>query len=127
MSRIRFLSWSLHTGRSPVNADIVSLISRIIKTIPVRVRPNWIKNHQDADKTAKKLTVEAQMKIIANVMALNFLERCPSVAKGGPRNNSNHFPTIQASLVINNQHINTLTAERMRQRIKLRKYTIYFG
>ena len=100
--------------------------SRIIKTIPVTVRLNWIKSHQDADKTAKKLTVEAQMKIKADVMASNFLERCPSVAKGGPRNNSSHFPTMQVSLIINNQRIHTSTAERMRQSIKLRNYNIYF-
>ena len=119
LSRIRFLSWSLHTGRPPANADmIVSLISRIIKTIPVTVRLNWIKSHQDADKTAKKLTVEAQMKIKADVMASNFLERCPSVvAKGGPRNSSSLFPKMQASLIINNQPIHTSTAERMRQSI----------
>ena len=92
---------------------IVSLISRIIKTIPVTVRLNWIKSHQDADKTAKKLTVEAQMKIKADVMASNFLERCPSVAKGGPRNSSNHFPTMQPSLIINNQW--------MRQGYKVKK------
>ena len=105
---------------------IVSLISRIIKTIPVTVRLNWIKSHQDADKTAKKLTVEAQMNITADIMASNFLERCHSVAKGGPRNNSSHFHTMQASLIINNQRIHTSTAERMRQSIKLRNYNIYF-
>ena len=124
-SRIR--SWSLHIGRPPANADIVSLILRIIKTIPVRVRLNWIKAHQDADKTAKKFTVEAQMNMMADVITSNFLERCPSVAKGGPRNSSNYFPTMQASLIINNQGIHISTAERMRQRIKLRKDTNYFG
>ena len=60
-------------------------------------------------------------------MASNFLERCPSVAKGGPRNNSSHFPTMQVSLIINNQRIHTSAAERMRQSIKLRNYNIYFG
>jgi len=117
LSRIRFLSWSLHTGRTPANTDIVSLISRIIKTIPVTVRLNWIKAHQDADKKAKKLTVEAQMNITADIMASNFLERCHSVAKGGPRNNSSHFHTMQASLIINNQPIHKSTAEPMRQSI----------
>ena len=118
LSRIRFLSWSLHTGRTPANTDIVSLISRIIKTIPVTVRLNWIKAHQDADRKAKKLTVEAQMNITVDVKASNFLERCPSVvAKGGPRNSSSLFPKMQASLIINNQPIHTSTAERMRQSI----------
>ena len=56
------------------------------------------------------------MNISADVMTS---KRCPSVAKGGPRNSSSHFPTMQASLIINNQ--------RMRQSIKLRNYNIYFG
>ena len=54
------------------------------------------------------------MKIMADVMASNFLERRPSVAKkGGPRNSSSHVPTMQPSLIINNQW--------MRQEYKAKK------
>jgi len=43
LARVRFLSWSKHTGRPPANADIVSLLAELIHTLLIAAEVTWIK------------------------------------------------------------------------------------
>jgi hypothetical protein len=72
----------------------------------VAVKIHWIKAHQDNNgKVEEKLTLSAEMIITVDAMASNFLQRCISIATGGPRQRMPHFPTMQASLLIEDKRI----------------------
>ena len=116
-AQVRFLTWSKHTGCPPANEDIVSALkAEFIHTL---VKVKLIKSHQNKrEVNGTKLTTSATLDIVAEATASNFLARCPNEASGGPRQNSPHYPTMQASPIIATSRIHTTgTAAQMRQYI----------
>ena len=119
IARLDFISWSKHRGQSPENADIVSLLTDISKELYIDIKIQWIKTHQDNAATTQRLTSIASMNVQADSLASQYLLGQPTTATGGPRRASRHFPTMYASLLIEDRRIHSFTSAQIRSTLKV--------
>ena len=69
------------------------------------------------------------MNVQADSLASQYLQGQPTTATGGPRRASRHFPTMYASLLIEDRRIHSFTSAQIRSHIKQGHHyrTSYFG
>ena len=129
IARLDFISWSKHQGLPPANSDIVSLLADISKKLYIDIKIQWIKTHQDNAATTQRLTSIASMNVQADSLASQYLLGQPiTAATGGPprRPPSRHFPTVYASLLIEDRRIHSFTSAQIRSHIKGYHHKTYF-
>jgi Reverse transcriptase (RNA-dependent DNA polymerase) len=125
ISRISFLSWTLHTGRPPANADIVAIIASEIKTLQVNIQLRWIKAHQDKNKNTP-LSLAAKLNITADSIAGNHWSIHKPLAEEGQDTPTPHYKSMHASMILDNCRIHSFTSKTIRLHIKTSKYLQYF-
>ena len=126
IARLDYLSCTLHPGRPPANADIVSFLTHLLSDLCCRVHIKWVKSHQDNTSGQSKLSIAAALNVKADQLASEFLKQCKNTSTGGPRNTSEHFEWMQASLLVNGSRIHSSTGRAMREHIQETRYQIYF-
>ena len=107
-------------GRPPPNADIVSFIYHLIQKLPLRVKLDWVRSHQDeTSKQKTPLSSSALLNVRADSIAYTFLAEHPI-------QNSEHFPHMNASLLIGKIRIHSSTAHQIHTAIQEEAYREFF-
>ena len=101
-------------GRPPPNADIISFVHHLIQTLPLQVKLDWVRSHQDKTSEQKTtLSASALLNVRADSIADTFLAKHPRGNRGHPIQNSGHFPHMNASLLIGKLRIHSSTAHQI--------------